>query len=236
MTALPSPNERGLTLAGVVPWGRGLAEYVRMFGLDGCDLEGSVLDIASGPSSFNAEVTKNGGRVLSVDPIYQFSRDDLANRIVETRDMLMEKVREKADYYNWVEFPDVEALAAARMAAMERFLDDFPAGFAAGRYRVGALPSLDLPAGSFDMALCSHFLYSYSDQYDGTFHVAAVIELLRVAGEVRIFPILSIDGTVSPWLEVVRSHVAENGWRDELVPAHYGIQKGPDFCHRIWRE
>ncbi|MCC5875854.1 MAG: SAM-dependent methyltransferase [Candidatus Sumerlaeia bacterium] len=236
MTGTPSPESRGLALSGVVPWGRGLSEYVRMFGLGGVDREVAILDVASGPSSFNAEVTAAGGSVLSLDPIYQFSRDEIASRISETRDMLIDKVREKADFYNWVEFPDMEALATARMEAMGRFLDDYTKGRDDGRYRVGNLPRLDLPADSFDLALSSHFLYSYSDQFDAGFHVASVVELLRVAREVRIFPILSIDGTVSPWLEEVRREVTARGWRDELVPANYGIQKGPDFFHRIRRE
>ena len=41
---------------------------------------------------------------------------------------------------------------------------------------------------SFDLALCSHLLFLYTDHLDAAFHIAAVQELLRVAGEVRIFP------------------------------------------------
>lgn len=236
MTPDPSPANRGLTLSEVVPWGRGLAEYERMFGLGQEDLDRPILDIASGPSSFNAEITARGGTVLSIDPIYQFGVADIRKRIGETRDMLLEKVRAKADFYNWVEFPDIDALAAARMEAMGRFLEDFPAGRREGRYRTGSLPMMELDDDSFPLALCSHFLYSYSEQFDGEFHVQSVLELLRVAGEVRIFPILNLDGTVSPWVDIVVAAVEEAGYRHELVPARYGIQKGPDFFHRIRRD
>ncbi len=76
---------------------------------------------------------------------------------------------------------------ATRLAAMENFLADYEAGKAAGRYIEGVLPSLPFADDSFDLALCSHLLFLYSEQLDADFHIAAVRELLRVARDVRIF-------------------------------------------------
>ncbi len=55
------------TLDKVVPWGRSLDEYRRMFALTDSDLEKRILGCADGPASFNAELTANGGSVVSCD-------------------------------------------------------------------------------------------------------------------------------------------------------------------------
>ena len=56
----------------VVPWGRSLKEYDKMFQLSGEEiLSKKILDCGGGPSSFNAEMTKKGGRVVSCDPLYR---------------------------------------------------------------------------------------------------------------------------------------------------------------------
>jgi hypothetical protein len=49
-------GEHGLAvmLDQVVPWGRSLSEYVRMFDLSPADLQSRILDCAGGPASFNA--------------------------------------------------------------------------------------------------------------------------------------------------------------------------------------
>ena len=47
------------------------------------------------------------------------------------------------------------------------------------------------------MALCSHLLFLYSDHLDAAFHRAAIRDLCRVAGEVRIFPLLALGGRVA---------------------------------------
>ena len=46
-------------------------------------------------------------------------------------------------------------------------------------------------------ALCSHLLFTYSKQLSATFHIQAVIEMYRVAREIRIFPLLDMNGQPS---------------------------------------
>ncbi len=52
-----------------------------MFNLTPNDLKGSILDCGSGPSNFNAQMTRSGGKVISCDPIYQFTVEDIHKRI-----------------------------------------------------------------------------------------------------------------------------------------------------------
>ena len=51
-----------------------------------------------------------------------------------------------------------------------------------------SLPKLPFEDGQFDIAVCSHLLFLYSNQLSLDFHLASIEELLRVAAEVQGFP------------------------------------------------
>jgi hypothetical protein len=55
-----------------------------VFGLDDIDLDTRILDCASGPASFNAEMTAANYKITSIDPLYQFSAEEIANRVDKT--------------------------------------------------------------------------------------------------------------------------------------------------------
>lgn len=210
------PQRRSdLKLEDIVPWGRSKAEYVAMFGLTNDDLSGRVLDCAGGPSSFNAEATREGLSVVSCDPIYRFSAEDISKCVEETQADVMRNVRENAGAFVWTYTGSPEQHAETRMATMHRFLEDFPDGFEEGRYVGGGLPELPFEADSFDLALCSHFLFTYSLQLSQEFHLASILDMCRVAKEVRIFPLLTSSvhhggnaGQRSPHLDPVYGRTA----------------------------
>ena len=85
-----------------------------------------------------------------------------------------------------------------RLSAMHRFLEAPPAGLERARCRTDALPHLRIADGAFDLALCSHLLFLHSDALSLVFHLAAVEEMSRVAGEVRVFPLLGAFGAPLP--------------------------------------
>lgn len=217
------------TLGGVYPWGRTYEEYVRMFGLREEDLGGKILACADGPAGFNAELTGRGGRVVSVDPLYQFGGGEIRRRVEETYEVMMEGVRREAGRFVWRHVAGPEELGRLRMSAMETFLEDYEAGLKEGRYVIGALPNLEgFAEGSFDLAVCSHFLFLYSREFDGAFHVAAIREMLRVAREVRIFPLLDMKGERSAHVERVMKEVG-----GEIVRVEYEFQRGGNEMLRI---
>jgi ubiquinone/menaquinone biosynthesis C-methylase UbiE len=53
---------------------------------------------------------------------------------------------------------------------MEKSLEDFPEGLKQNRYIPGELPSLPFDEKEFDLALCSHFLFLYTDNLSLEFH------------------------------------------------------------------
>lgn len=216
----------GLKLEKVIPWGRSMQEYVKMFGLTPADLKFTILDCAGGPASFNAEMTRQGYKVISCDPVYQFTADEIKTRIQETYPVVIEGVRANLKSYIWQDISSPEQLGKIRMAAMQQFLEDFPLGLQEGRYFTHELPVLPFNTSQFDLVLCSHFLFTYSDHFPQDFHQAAILEMCRVAKEVRIFPLLKISGEPSPLLQPVMKELAARGYRAEIRQVPYEFQKG----------
>ncbi len=222
-----------MKLDEVVPWGRTLAEYQLMFNLSEEDLSLKILGCGDGPASFNAEMTQKGHRVVSIDPIYQFSAAQIKQRVEETYEPIISQVRENSDRYIWQNFKNPEALGQARLAAMEFFLLDYELGKVAGRYQYQSLPNLEFADQQFDLCLCSHLLFLYSDQLSLDFHLASINRLLQVASEVRIFPLLKLNCERSPYVEVVVQESLNQGFNVQVQNVDYEFQKGGNQMLRI---
>src|ERR1700722_16152791 len=164
-----------------VPWGRSFHEYQRMFDLSEVDLDRRILGCADGPASFNAEMFRQGHRVVSCDPLYQFSADQIRDRIDATYDQVIGQTKLNKEKFKWDRISSPEELGRVRLGAMREFLEDFELGKRDGRYVMAQLPELLFASQSFDMALCSHFFFFYSDSLSLSFHRQAVDELCRVA-------------------------------------------------------
>jgi hypothetical protein len=222
------------TLDQVLPWGRSLDEYRRMFALSDADLGTlNILGCADGPASFNAEATRRGDSVISCDPIYQFNVIEIRARISETYDQIVEQTRKNMDQFVWTSIKSVEELADMRMAAMRMFLDDYDMGKEEGRYVEASLPSLPFVDGEFDLALCSHFLFLYTTQLGKDFHKAAVRELWRVAREVRMYPLQTLAGKYSRYVELVAEEARAAGHEVNVEPVPYEFQRGANRMLRI---
>jgi hypothetical protein len=226
-----------MQLQEVVPWGRSLDEYRGMFALSETDLRGRLLGCGDGPASFNAELTASGKsqRLVSVDPLYVFSGPEIANRVEQTYETIVSHVKLNHDRYVWTYFSDPDALGAARLNAMKIFLDDYEAGRAEGRYLVGALPRLPFNDGEFDLCLCSHLLFLYSAQLSADFHLASMLEMLRAAQEVRVFPLLDLDLQRSAHLDPVMAELRSANFYAEIVDVPYIFQKGGGQMLRVVR-
>lgn len=211
-------------------WSRSFEEYRHLFGLTETDLAGLLLGCGDGPASFNAEATALGHRVISCDPTYAYSATEFERRVEACYDVVISQVKENSDKYVWGYFRDPDHLGQCRLAAMRKFLADFDLGKQAGRYVTTSLPELPFKDGQFSLALVSHFLFLYSDHFDLDFHFAAFEELLRVAGEVRVFPLLGLDRHWSPHVGPVREHLEQAGFEVEVVAVEYEFQRAEDHA------
>ncbi|MCP9848868.1 SAM-dependent methyltransferase [Cyanobium sp. Morenito 9A2] len=220
----------------VVPWGRSFAEYIAMFALGRSDMTGRILGCGDGPASFNAESTRKGAKVVSSDPLYSFDKADIEARIAATYEQVIDQTRKNQTEFIWKEITSVEELGKVRMAAMRAFLDDYPAGLVEGRYLNSELPALPFHDGAFDLGLCSHLLFLYSQQLDETFHHASLLELCRVAKEVRVFPVLALGGAISPHLEGSVEMLRAAGHLVSIERVSYEFQRGAREMLRIKRD
>lgn len=217
-----------MKLKEIVPWGRSLREYRDMFLLTGDDLQKRILGCGDGPASFNAELTEAGGSAVSVDPVYRFGVEDIRSRVREVCPDIVSEVSKNPDDYVWEQIRDMDHLVQVRMEAMERFFGDYEQGRREGRYVDASLPELPFGDRAFDLALCSHYLFLYSDHETLEQHVLAMKELCRVAREVRVYPLVTLAGRRSPHLDPVVRELESGGLDVSFRKVRYRFQKGAE--------
>jgi hypothetical protein len=223
-----------MKLENIVPWGRNLDEYRAMFLLSSKEIETKkILGCGDGPSSFNTEVDLDGGSVVSVDPLYAYSKKEIMNRIDEVSDKVMEQVKVHKDDFVWNNIPDPDTLYQVRIEAMMEFLMNYEEGKEEGRYITAELPELPFENARFDLALSSHFLFLYSEHLDEKFHTDAILEMLRVANEVRIFPLVTLEGERSPYVDIIVKTLQGLGYNVDIVTTNYEFQRGANEMLKV---
>lgn len=204
-----------------------------MFTLTDADLDSFILGCGDGPASFNAEATARGHSVVSCDPIYRFSTSEVRQRIHETTEVILDQTSRNRHEFVWTSIRSVEELRDLRTSSMQTFLSDFDAGKRQGRYLVAELPQLPFRNAAFRLALCSHLLFLYSAQLSEDFHVAAIAEMSRVAGDVRVFPLIALGGTRSGHLAPVTSRLCDAGLSVLIERVDYEFQRGGNEMMRV---
>lgn len=217
----------------VVPWGRNLEEYKAMFALSESDLGRSILGCGDGPASFNYEMKQAGHRVISLDPTYCFSPGELRTRFDQVYETVISQTKTNRDKFVWNTISSPEELGRIRMVSMKTFLADFEPGKKEGRYIYGELPELPFGEKEFDLALCSHFLFLYSDNLSFGFHEAAVSAMCRAANEVRIFPLIDMNANRSPYVDKIKEIFSSKGYGVEEIKVDYEFQKGGNGMLKI---
>lgn len=213
-------QEQDYEQVGVAMTCRGYAEYERMFGLNAELLKsGPVLDVAAGASSFAAEVRSMGVDVVCADPRYAMSPGQIGEEGATEIESSTLKLAGLADKFDWSYYGNPQSHKAGRLESLDRFLSDYSLPGARERYVPDKLPSLSFADDRFALVLCSHFLFLYGDQFDDTFHRAALEELLRVCrpgGEVRVYPLLSLRWERYPGLPALIAFLESRGASCEL--------------------
>ena len=225
-----------MKLDEVVPWGRSLEEYKSMFNMNETDLNKKILGCGDGPASFNSEMTALGYSVISIDPIYQFSAVQIKERVRANYEPIISQVKQNHDRYVWKNFCNADELGYARLAAMEKFLLDYQADNSARRYLPLCLPTLDFPDNyRFELCLCSHLLFLYSEHLSLEFHISSIYELMRISPEIRIFPLVKLDCERSPYVDSIIQEFSGQGFQVEVQNVSYEFQKGGNQMLKIQR-
>ncbi len=217
----------------IVPWGRSYEEYRSMFHLGDTDLDRRILGCADGPASFNFHMHRLGKKVVSADPLFKFNAGEIRKRIDTTAGDVLKQTYANREKFIWERIPSIEELERIRREAMEEFLIDYSSAEKKERYICASLPALPFRNGGFDLALCSHFLFLYTDNLSEQFHVDSVRELCRVAREVRIFPILDANANRSKYLDEVVRVLTSDGKNVREERVLYEFQRGGDVMLKI---
>jgi hypothetical protein len=211
---------------------RSFREYEAMFDLDGAALDGLVVDCCAGASSFVAELAERGERAeravrgIAVDPVYAQGLDAVSRAAAASQLAGSGIVDEHADRFVWHWYGSRERRDHLRAAAAERFLADVAERPSA--YVAGELPHLPLAAGSADLVLCSHLLFTWADRLDVGWHRAALADLVRVARrEVRVFPlVVQATGAPVPFLPRLVDELRAQGHDVAVRDVPYEFQRG----------
>jgi hypothetical protein len=223
-----------MELENVVPWGRNLQEYQEMGLLNDADKDKKILGCGDGPASVNSELTQKGVNVVSIDPIYQFSKEQITQRVQETSFVVSEQLRVHSNDFVWKNIKNVDELISLRMGAMDKFLADYENGRQNERYQHQVLPNLNFADREFDLAWSSHFLFLYSEHFNFEFHKKSILEMLRVSKEVRIFPLFDLNNKQSIHLDDILQLLQEKDYSYKIQKSEYEFQKGANQVLKIW--
>jgi len=208
-----------MRLDEVYPWGHNLTEYRAFFNLDDDDVSKSIVGFADGTSSVNSELTQLGIKMVSVDPIYQFTVSDIGRRLNEV-------MKQSGQYRQNLPLNERKRaceIAGSRAKASEDFLADFELGKQQRRYLTAAFPGpFSFQNGTFNIGLCAHFLLLY-DYYGLSFHISSITEMLRICEEIRIYPTVNLNGQKSSVLDTIVRYFS-NEYQVRLEAVDYGFQ------------
>ncbi|WP_238334656.1 class I SAM-dependent methyltransferase [Kribbella amoyensis] len=201
---------------------RSYLEYEAMFDLS--ELPDSVLDCCAGGAGFTAEAAARGVDAIAVDPAYELPAAELVDTVRRSLPATAGIVDEHTGSFVWHWYGSPERKDELRIEAADRFLQDV--SIAPERYVPGSLPELPFGDQRFDLVLCSHLLFTWSDKYDQAWHLAALRELVRVArNEVRVFPLVRQGGGESvPYLSELLDQLTDV--RSEIRKVPYEFQAG----------
>lgn len=202
--------DRQLDLKEIALIGRTFDEYYRIFDLDNNLLNNeTILDAASGVSSFCAEANEKGYNVTASDRIYAAKPEDIELKCIQDLGSIIEQMPSISDMYIWDYFSDINALKVQREKAYRSFIEDFRE-HGTGRYVPAEFPFTGFCNDQFTLSLVSHFLFLYEDCLDYEFHKKTISELLRITSkEIRIFPVANMKGRRSSFLEPLMSDLEE---------------------------
>jgi hypothetical protein len=141
-------------------------------------------------------------------------------QINKTKEIIIEQMKRNMENYIWTDIKNVDDLIKIRIGAMNLFLNDYNKGKADGRYLYHELPNkTKYEENYFDIGLSSHFLLMYT-KLGYEFHIKAISEMLRICREIRITPIVTLDGEHSELTMKIIEYF-ENEYAVKIINTNY---------------
>tara|TARA_R110002110_G_scaffold166602_2_gene367358 strand:- start:120197 stop:120910 length:714 start_codon:yes stop_codon:yes gene_type:complete len=220
---------------GVTALGFGLEEYIKMFDLTDIELNMNILDCRAGASCFAAQMHEQSQVVVACDPLYRSEFDQIKHLVNAAKDSIQNSFATSAQEFSILPEKAKEFMHQAE-TGIEIFFNDFPEGQKAGRYTGDSLPSLSFDDEQFQLALVCHYLFTFSEQMSVEDHLNAIKELVRVSNEVRIFPLVTYGGQLSPYVGEVVAMLQNLSYGVEIRGVDYALQNQGNAMLRVWAE
>jgi hypothetical protein len=193
-------------------------DYLAMFELDSNRLTDKTLDCMSALSSFNATATQQSKQVTSLDPLYAQDKHAIERLIDQQRRLWQDHLEHNS--HDPKQYEMAQKKFEHFTITSQLFLDDYALGQESGRY-VAWSPGQKLPFAdhSFSLALCSHWLFKQPLSLIEV--IDCIDELCRVAGEVRIFPLVNAQSQPHHFLGHVMANFQSRHYKISCVAVDF---------------
>jgi hypothetical protein len=219
----------------LVLWGHDWQDYREMFDLSSDYDDKKILEYGSGPSAVNAERTALGQEIVSIDSLFALEDTPFVDRVTQIFNDMASVIKQDAQCFEFKHNGSLSELIEVRRAGMARCFADYHAGRLAHRYQAFPLNNrLSFADFSWDIAVSSHYFFPKIVDADPLIQVGEIKELLRVAKEVRIFPLIDRYGQTAPMLGPTLLALQQANYGLEVREVPYHLQKTGNAMLRIW--
>ncbi len=216
-------------------FGRPYEELLLCFGLDERDLKGKeILECPSGPSSFVVEANKAGIIATGVDPMFYRNPNAIEKLAYTDFEDMYRKIQSKREFIVAKTYQSIDESKRIRIEALRRFLAHYQSSFPLDCYVCASLPDLPFADERFDITLCGHLLFIYSNLFDLDFCYRSIRELCRVSREeVRVHPIVDSSGTKYGRLSELQERIEILGHTTQILDVEHEFFRGTNQTLRI---
>lgn len=222
-----------MQLEKVPGWIYNLADYKQMFDLSSADMTRKILDFPGGISSFNKEMLQLGHTVISGDEYYSLDEAEMKKHIAKRLSLNEKMLREHLGRLKVSDEKSLQKIITAWHQSADLFLNDYKAGRASQRYQAMSMPKLPFDNGMFDLVLCRDILF-HSQTKENYQPQELLVELCRVANEVRVYPLQDESGEMPQELGPIMLMFQQNNFGVEVREVKYELQKGGNAMLRVW--
>lgn len=209
---------------------RTIDDYRAMFDLSESDLKRSILDYPANISCFNAQMHTLGfNKVVSADPYYDLTPLDMSRHVDHVIQKLSEQLPVDLGHMSKDEKVTLDQLLNDWNYQSQLFMSDYSDGQKEGRYRKAQLPRLPFEDFQFELALCADLLFVDDQPAE-----EMIMELCRVAHEVRIFPLLNETGEIADSIGPSLLMLQNKDYGIEVREVPYILTKGKHAMLRVW--
>jgi SAM-dependent methyltransferase len=219
----------------LVLWGHHVDEYQDMFDLSKANFKCRLLEYGCGPTAINAELHAKNNSVISCDPLFELSAEVLAAKIDGIIEDRIIRARLRQNQFDVSRYGNLDDFLAYRREGLAAFFADYALGKGEHRYRPIPEGKLSFGDFSFDLALCANYLFADPDDQDIELHLQVISELVRVAKEVRIFPLDHL-GHISTMLGPVLLGLQQRNFGVEVRQVKYPSSTPGGAMLRVWAQ